>query len=148
MKQTPLVAQSDTNWEAIYVAFIYPISEWETFFYINMHVFVEHFQHPRWECYVVYDVCNGSYLSKIPQISDVQNTSGSKGLDKESSKENCSGKTLSINSMSALWNPETAPYLSLKNGSPLFFGSKRLFKHFNVLLAIWVLIAKGFKLCL
>lgn len=65
-----------------------------------------------------------------------QDTSGPKSLDNGSSKESCSGRTFSTNSTSAARNSETVPYLSLKDGSSLFFGSKRLFKHFNVLLAI------------
>lgn len=76
------------------------------------------------------------YTCKNPQIYDTQNTSGPKGLDKVPSKGSDSGRTFSINSTSAAQNPETVSYLSLKDGSPLFFGSKRLFKHFNVLLAI------------
>ena len=103
---------------------------------------------PHWECYTIYDTCNGSDLSQIPKISDIQDVSGPKDLDKGSWKESCSDRIFSINSMSAARNPETVPYLGLKDGSPLFFGSKRLFKHFNVLLAIWILIAKSFKLCL
>lgn len=91
---------------------------------------------PYWECCIIYDTCNGSYLSKIPHISAIQNTSGPKRLDKGSSTESCSGRTFSISSTSVAPNPDTVPYLSLKNGGPLFFGSKRLFKHFNVLLAI------------
>lgn len=78
----------------------------------------------------------GLTFPKSTQISDIQNTLCPKGLDKEPSKESCSGRTFSINSASAAQNPEPVPYLGLKNGSPLFFGSKRLFKHFNVLLAI------------
>lgn len=30
---------------------------------------------PHWECDIIYGSCNGSYLSKIPKISDIQDTS-------------------------------------------------------------------------
>lgn len=82
------------------------------------------------------------------QNSDFKNTSGPRNFEKKSSEANCScGIFLSVQCFCCP-EPGMMPYLSLQDGSPLFFGSKRLFKHFNVLLAIRILIAKSFKLCL
>lgn len=53
-----------------------------------IHVFVyETLLQPHWEHFTAYDICNGPYLSQVPGIPHIQNTSGPKGLHRERGKK-------------------------------------------------------------